>query len=223
MNTRAIMPSSAGRTAQAIRVDRDKDVISAREVGGHKKALMLTELTVCLVSSLALMAGLWVLWASFQPLAISFIADPAVTGSTLVAFGLGLYAFGTRGSRRQFALNIQERSVAFGRINSKGTCRINTSIPLTEISSLYVQSTADGTGLAALMLRADRRAAPRCLLTGPEIQVRDLHGQICQALSAQGDLALFNLCSGLKGLILETRQDGGHTKRRHRERRASQS
>jgi len=108
------------------------------------------------------------------------VPQPFVTSAGLVAAGLLLYAFGTRGFRRQVIFNSSKATVTFGRINGRHDYRIKTELPLHDIVSMYVEKSKNGSGSAALMLRTARRQTPVTLLTGRDADLRRVHEEICQ-------------------------------------------
>ncbi|OSQ42933.1 hypothetical protein [Marivita geojedonensis] len=186
MSALAMTPPPVGRSDTTVKMTFREGRIIASEQSGDKVLLIVTELALCLVGVLALMCGTLLIWFSFQPLTISLVADPLWSGASLIAVGLGLYAYGTRGFNRQVIINLSRRTAQFGRVNSSGSRRINRTVPFEEIKSLYVQKSSDKAGSASLMMRVGNRSEPYCVLTGRDDQLRELHGQICRALGTKG-------------------------------------
>jgi len=60
------------------------------------------------------------------------VPRPFLTGAGLVAAGLLLYAFGTRGFRRQVIVDVNKATVTFGRVNGREDYRIKTELSLDD-------------------------------------------------------------------------------------------
>lgn len=136
--------------------------------------------TACLcVSLLTIFCAGLIGVASLFSVEGSILASPLVTIAGFVAAALVIYAYGTRGFRRQVIFDLSRNQVTFGRINSSESYRIKTDLSLNEISSIYVEKPKRRDGSTKLMMRAARRPLPVTLLTGHEADLRRLHDEIC--------------------------------------------
>lgn len=99
------------------------------------------------------------------------------------AMGLLIYAYGSRGFRRQMTLDARKGQVSVTKINVNGNGRVETWFDLNDIKSIYVQRPEWKGGIATLCLRAKGRTLPVTLISGGLHEVRLLHRIFCETIA----------------------------------------
>jgi len=140
--------------------------LTVRERFERFKVEAMSELVLRLAGGL-MVAGSTLLWLVL-PLEAS--ADQIVSHSLLAtlftATGLVVYAYGTRGFRRQLSLDAKRGTLALTKINMNDQGRVVRSIRLNEIESLFLRRPAGRTGFASLYVRVAGQDSPLLALTG---------------------------------------------------------
>ncbi|WP_300548319.1 hypothetical protein [Roseovarius sp.] len=173
---------SERRNAKSLEKRLEDETLVVREaMHGYAMAKTVERAFTCL-GLLSILVGLVVGLLSTAPIYASALENSVLSGAGLVITGFMLFAFGTRGSRRQLTVDADHKKIEFGRINSSNLCRISNVVQFTEIESVYVQRSADHSGKFCLMLSTCHRRAPYTVLTGHEGDLRDLHEDICRVV-----------------------------------------
>ena len=128
---------------------------------------------------ITMLGGLLIGYLSPLPFHVWMFSGSLLSGGVLVASGLALYAFGTRGFRRQLIVDANKSEVEFGRVNSNGKCRIATTVSFGQIESIFVKKASDAMGNTGMMMRVRGHNTPIMLLAGEESDLRGMHEQIC--------------------------------------------
>lgn len=114
------------------------------------------------------------------------LGDPAMTKALLLiafsATGLGVYAFATRGFRKQLKVDLTARRLSVSKLNGHGSTRISIEVPFGDVESLYVQRPDERGGQAILFARKSGIPSTVCLLRGRENEIAALHGRLCREL-----------------------------------------
>lgn len=132
-----------------------------------------------------MLGGLLIGFLSPLPFHVWMFNGSLVSGGVLVASGLALYAFGTRGFRRQLIVDANRRELEFGRINSNGKCRIATVFGFDQVESIFVQKSSDAMGNTGLMMRVRGHSTPIMLIAGEEADLRGMHENICTMIKPE--------------------------------------
>ncbi|WP_101068740.1 hypothetical protein [Roseovarius salinarum] len=99
-----------------------------------------------------------------------------------VATGLFLFAFATRGFRRELEVNFAEQMIRLRSLNSYGRSRISKDFHLVEVQSMFVRRPSTPGELAALHLRVRGVPTSLCALRGETPEIEGLHRRLCQDL-----------------------------------------
>ena len=156
--------------------------LTVRERFERFKVEAMSELVLRLAGGL-MVAGSTLLWLVL-PLEAS--ADQIVSHSLLAtlftATGLVVYAYGTRGFRRQLSLDAKRGTLALTKINMNDQGRVVRSIRLNEIESLFLRRPAGRTGFASLYVRVAGQDSPLLALTGATEELEQIHEDLCEII-----------------------------------------
>ena len=98
------------------------------------------------------------------------------------ATGLFVYTYGSRGFRRQLALDARCRVLTLTKVNMNDRGRILRRIRLNEIESLFLRRPAERSQHAALFVRTRRNAMPLLALTGTREELERIHSELCRTI-----------------------------------------
>jgi len=112
-------------------------------------------------------------------------ASVLIASAMCSAVGLLIYAYGSRGFRRQMSLDTNKGQVSVTKINLNGTTRIDYRIDNKDIQSVYVQRPGIDRDSAKLCLRVKGRNWPVILISGGLHEVRLLHRVFCDTIAPQ--------------------------------------
>jgi len=122
---------------------------------------------------------------------ILWLILPADTGSgqflshgllaaVATATGLAVYAYGTRGFRRQISLDARRGTLALTKININNQSRVARRIDVREIESIFLRRPAAPGLQASLCIRpAGGRHTPILALTGDKAELEKIHLHLC--------------------------------------------
>ena len=173
------MPVLQTNTAASIQNMHAKSRITFREIERGYALSKVFEYCFMFLGLVAMLGGLLIGYLSPLPFHVWMFNGSMVSGGVLIASGLALYAFGTRGFRRQLIVDTDSREVEFGRVNSNDNCRIATTFSFDQIESIFVKKASDAMGNTGLMLRVRGHSTPIMLLAGEEADLRGMHENIC--------------------------------------------
>ncbi|MEM6482501.1 MAG: hypothetical protein AAF922_08705 [Pseudomonadota bacterium] len=110
------------------------------------------------------------------------IASFGALASIMAALGLGVFAFGTRGIRRQMTLDIDRGTLALTKVNIRDQVRAAQEIDLGEIESVFLRRPEKTDGVATLLVRVAGAQFPTIALTGHTTEVERVHSQLSQVM-----------------------------------------
>lgn len=156
--------------------------MTARERSERFRLEALAELALRLVGGL-MVAGSTMLWLVL-PLeeGSARLASHGSVAALFTAAGLFVYAFGTRGFRRQLALDARRKTLTLTKININGQGRIMRSIAPDRIESLFLRRPAPGAAYATLCVRLNDSDTPLVALAGDTGELEKLHRQLCDMI-----------------------------------------
>ncbi|MCZ7676640.1 MAG: hypothetical protein M5U35_13320 [Roseovarius sp.] len=102
------------------------------------------------------------------------------------AVGLAVYAYGTRGFRRQLALDAKRGTLALTKINMNDRGRVMRTIGLDEIDSLFLRRPAAPLMQASLYVRVAGHHTPLLALTGDRADLEQIHRHLCDIVQDRG-------------------------------------
>ncbi|WP_422033170.1 hypothetical protein [Roseovarius sp.] len=160
--------------------------LTVRERFERFKVEAMSELVLRLAGGL-MVAGSTLLWLVL-PLGAG--ADQLVSHSLLAtlftATGLVVYAYGTRGFRRQLSLDAKRGTLSLTKINMNDQGRVVRSIRLNEIESLFLRRPAGRAGFASLYVRVAGQDSPLLALTGSTAELERIHEDLCDVIQTSG-------------------------------------
>ncbi|MFN3211254.1 MAG: hypothetical protein ACE369_20115 [Roseovarius sp.] len=160
--------------------------LTVRERFERFKVEAMSELVLRLAGGL-MVAGSTLLWLVL-PLGAG--ADQIVSHSLLAtlftATGLVVYAYGTRGFRRQLSLDAKRGTLSLTKINMNDQGRVVRSIRLNEIESLFLRRPAGRAGFASLYVRVAGQDSPLLALTGSTAELERIHEDLCDVIQTSG-------------------------------------
>ncbi|MEM6577104.1 MAG: hypothetical protein AAF678_01310 [Pseudomonadota bacterium] len=163
----------------------------AGETLGRFRTEALTEQTLR-GAGIAMVAGSILMWFVLPvDIETGRIASFGLTASIMAAVGLGVFAFGTRGFRRQMTLDMDRGTLALTKINIHDQVRVAREIDLGKIDSVFLRRPEKVDGVATLLVRVAGAEAPAIALTGTTTEVERVHHELSQVmqLAKQGKSA----------------------------------
>ena len=112
------------------------------------------------------------------------IASFSATASIMAAAGLGVFAFGTRGFRRQVTLDIDRGTLALTKINIRDQVRVAREIELGQIESVFLRRPEKINGVATLLVRVSGTQSPTIALTGTTTEVERVHRELANVMQS---------------------------------------
>lgn len=110
------------------------------------------------------------------------IVSHGLLATLFTATGLIVYAYGTRGFRRQLSVDSKRGTLALTKINMNEQGRVVRSIRLGEIESLFLRRPAARAGFASLFIRVTGQQNPVLALTGSTEELEQLHEDLCDII-----------------------------------------
>ena len=155
---------------------------AARERFERFRLEALSELVLRLVGGM-MVAGATMLWL-ILPLGQGSeqVISHGLLAGMVTAGGLFVYAFGTRGFRRQISLDAKRKTLMLTKININEQGRVVHSVGLDRIESLFLRRPATPGGHAALCVRLVDRNVPMIALTGETSELEHVHRDLCQTI-----------------------------------------
>ncbi|WP_135504590.1 hypothetical protein [Roseovarius aestuariivivens] len=164
--------------------------LTARERFDRFKVEAVTEMSLRAAGVLMVAAAilLWFLVPAHE--SAGTLVSHGALGSIMAAGGLAVFAYGTRGFRRQMSLDLQEGTLSLTKININDQARVARQINLGEIESVFLNRPAMPGGLATLLVRVTGSSSPAIALTGITDEIETVHQQLCAVMkTAQRDAA----------------------------------
>lgn len=153
--------------------------LTARERSNRFRLEAMSELVLRLAGGLAVAAST-MLWLVLPMESGNDQALPhGMLAAICTATGLAVYAYGTRGFRRQMALDAKRGTLALTKINMNNRGRVVRSIDLGEIESLFLRRPSTPMGLASLCVRVAGHNTPLVALTGAQDELEKTHRHLC--------------------------------------------
>ena len=156
--------------------------LTVRERFERFKVEAMSELVLRLAGGL-MVAGSTLLWLVL-PLGAGTdqIVSHSLLATLFTATGLVVYAYGTRGFRRQLSLDAKRGTLSLTKINMNDQGRVVRSIRLDEIESLYLRRPSGRAGFAALYVRVAGQDSPLLALTGATEELERIHEDLCEII-----------------------------------------
>lgn len=143
-----------------------------------------SELVLRLVGGLlvALSTLLWVI----LPMGIAGdqLAPHAMLAAIFTAVGLGVYAYGSRGFRRQLSFDNNRRVLSLTKININQQNRLARTFDFDMIESFYLRRSTKRSGFASLLVRVSGAQAPILALTGEQSELELVHRALCDLVQS---------------------------------------
>lgn len=156
--------------------------LTAQERSERFKLEAVSELVLRLTGGL-MVAGSTMLWLI---LPLSGDREQLISHSALAALvtatGLIVYAYGTRGFRRQLSLDAKRRTLALTKVNMNDQGRVVRTIALDQIESLFLRRPAARLAQSALYVRAKGQENPLLALTGATEELERIHRSLCDSI-----------------------------------------
>jgi hypothetical protein len=147
------------------------------------KAEVIAELALRSIGIILAVSPVFFLAAVLTTTGVMPAPNITVMSALCSASGLVLYAYGSRGFRRQMRLDTRNGFVSVANINVNGNARVEYRVDQRDIKSIYVQRSESQGDTAKLCLRVKGRYAPITLITGGSDEVRVLHRVFCETVT----------------------------------------
>jgi len=153
--------------------------LTARERSDRFRLEAMSELVLRLTGGL-MVAGSTMLWLV---LPMESGSDQTLSHGLLAAIctatGLAVYAYGTRGFRRQMSLDAKRGTLALTKINMNNRGRVMRTINLNDIESLFLRRPSAALAQASLCVRVAGHHTPLLALTGAQNELEHIHRHLC--------------------------------------------
>ena len=184
MDLESHIAKAAQRRWDSLDVIQSPDSLVLRERKGQSRSRLVAEAVLSFVGAVMIIgAYLHMLLPQALP-GITEMASPLLFSAGLVAIGLGLYAFGTRGHVPEFGLDRTTGDIWFCKRNSNGTARLTAHFAQATVKSMYVSRGLNASQDAALCLRLVGKDTPIQLLRGRQQEIESAHRILGDALQA---------------------------------------
>jgi hypothetical protein len=147
------------------------------------RAEAFTEIALRSVGIILTVGPVFFLVAILTMLGVLPEAPVLIASAMCSVVGLLIYAYGSRGFRRQMSLDTHRGQVSVTKINLNGNTRIDYRIDKKDIQSIYVQRPRIDGDSAKLCLRVKGRNWPVILISGGLHEVRLLHRVFCDTIA----------------------------------------
>lgn len=178
----AFFDNTGGSDMQSVEMKPTANGLVAGETRERYRNEALTEL-VLRGAGIAMVAGSLLMWFMLPvDVETGRIATLGGTASMMAAVGLGVFAFGTRGFRRQMTVDIDRGTLALTKINIRDQMRVAREIDLGKIESVFLRRPEKVDGVATLLVRVAGAQAPAIALTGTTAEVERVHRQLSHVM-----------------------------------------
>ncbi|MEL7282331.1 MAG: hypothetical protein AAFY35_09380 [Pseudomonadota bacterium] len=181
----SISSKSFGAGLRSVSLYQTSMGLTASERLERFKLEAASELVLRLVGGL-LVAGSTLLWLVLpMGLAGDQLVAHAMLAAIFTAVGLGVYAYGTRGFRRQLSFDGKRRVLSLTKVNVNDQVRVARKIDVDEIESVFVRRSAKRNGFASLVVRVAGKQAPVLALTGEKVELEQIHRILCDLVQTR--------------------------------------
>lgn len=143
-----------------------------------------SELVLRLVGGL-LVACSTLLWVILpMGLAGDQLVSHALLAAIFTAVGLCIYAYGSRGFRRQLSFDGNRRTLSLTKININQQHRVSRTINVRQIDSVYLRRSTKRSGFASLLVRVTGSNTPVLALTGEKAELECVHRVLCDLVQS---------------------------------------
>lgn len=146
------------------------------------KVEAITEMALRVVGILMIMASILLWFLLPVDPSTGRLASFGAFASFLAAGGLGVFAYGTRGFRRELTLDMSAGQLKLTKINMHGQARVARDIDLGKIESVFLRRPANAGGLATLLVRVIGNPAPAIALSGTTDEIERVHAELCAVM-----------------------------------------
>jgi len=142
----------------------------------------LSELVLRLAGGLTVVAStlLWLILPTDA--GTEQLVSHGLLAGLFTATGLIVYAYGTRGFRRQLSLDAKRGTLALTKLNVNGQGRMVRTIGLDRIESLFLRRPGGRAKTCALFVRVVGQETPLMALTGATGDLEMIHQDLCEII-----------------------------------------
>lgn len=142
----------------------------------------MSELVLRLAGGL-MVAGSTMLWLVLPVDAgTEQIVSHSLLAAMFTATGLFVYAYGTRGFRRQLSLDAKRGILSLTKVNINNQGRVARNIGIDDIESLFLRRPGGRVTQAALYVRVRGQPNPILALTGATGELEQIHEDLCEII-----------------------------------------
>lgn len=109
----------------------------------------------------------------------------AMLAAIFTAVGLGVYAYGSRGFRRQMSLDGKNRVLSLTKINVNDQTRVARRVNIDEIDSVFLRRSDKHASFASLLVRVAGKPTPLVALTGEKSELEKVHRVLCDLVQSE--------------------------------------
>ncbi len=157
----------------------------ARERFERFKLEAMSELVLRLVGGLMVAFSL-ILWVilPMEPVTGQMVSH-GLLAAMFTAIGLIVYAYGTRGFRRQVQLDAKNGTLSLTKINVNNQSRVARTIDVNTVESLFLRRPSGRPGFASLFVRVAGNTTPQLALTGETSELEVVHKILCELVQSR--------------------------------------
>lgn len=144
-----------------------------------------SELALRLVGGL-LVAGSTLLWLILpMGLAGDQLVSHAMLAAIFTAVGLSVYAYGSRGFRRQVVFDGKRRVLSLTKVNVNDQVRVARVFEVDAIDSMFLRRSSKRGEFASLLVRVSGKPTPILALTGDKAELEQVHRVLCDLVQSR--------------------------------------
>lgn len=163
--------------------------LTARERFERFKLEAMSELVLRLAGGLMVAAStmLWLVLPTGS--GTEQVVSHSVLAALFTATGLIVYAYGTRGFRRQLSLDAKRGTLSLTKININDQARVARTIDIDDVASIFLRRPSARPGFASLYVRVSGSDTPQMALTGDTKELEVIHQELCEIIQAGTEYA----------------------------------
>lgn len=180
----AFLDKVDGGELRTVSIKSSASGLTARERFERFKLEAMTEVVLRLAGGLMVLASVMLWFLLPVGKGTEQIMSYSALASICAAGGLVVFAYGTRGFRRQLILDTREGTLSLTKININEQARVARLIELEDIESVFLRRPQARNGFATLYVRVKGSSSPAIGLSGAMHELEKVHRELCDIIRA---------------------------------------
>jgi len=180
----AFLDKVDGSELRTVSLKSSASGLTARERFERFKLEAMTEVVLRLAGGLMVLASVMLWFLLPFDKGPEQIMSYSALASICAAGGLVVFAYGTRGFRRQLKLDTRDGTLSLTKININEQARVARLIDLEDIESVFLRRPQARGGFATLYVRVKGSSSPAIGLSGAMDELEQVHRELCDIIRA---------------------------------------